>query len=76
MLLGSALAFMMSVTALSLPEAMILKKNFTYKTDSYIFTIIGFGIICIGYIFNTNFLRVKIENRDFRNRLHKMYCNG
>ena len=42
MMLGSALAFMMSVTALSLPEAMILKKNFTYKINSYIFGIIGF----------------------------------
>ena len=53
MLLGSALAFMMSVTALSLPEAMILKRILHTKLIIIFFTIIGFGIICIGYIFNT-----------------------
>ena len=53
MLLGSALAFMMSVTALSLPEAMILKRILHTKLIVIFFTIIGFGIICIGYIFNT-----------------------
>ena len=55
MLLGSALAFMMSVTALSLPEAMILKRILHTKLIVLFFTIIGFGIICIGYIFNTIF---------------------
>ena len=55
MLLGSALAFMMSVTALSLPEAMILKRILHIKLIVIFFTIIGFGIICIGYIFNTIF---------------------
>ena len=55
MLLGSALAFMMSVTALSLPEAMILKRILHTKLIVIFFTIIGFGIICIGYIFNTIF---------------------
>ena len=55
MLLGSALAFMMSVTALSLPEAMILKRILHTKLIVIFFTIIGFGIICVGYIFNTIF---------------------
>lgn len=55
MLLGSALAFMMSVTALSLPEAMILKRILHTKLIVIFFTIIGFGIICIGYIFNMIF---------------------
>lgn len=52
MLLGSALAFMMSITALSLPEAMILKRILHTKLIVIFFTIIGLGIICIGYIFN------------------------
>lgn len=53
MLLGSALAFMMAVTALSLPEAMILKRILHTKLIVTFFTIISLGIVCIGYIFNT-----------------------
>jgi uncharacterized membrane protein YraQ (UPF0718 family) len=53
MLLGTALAFMMAVTALSLPEAMILKRILHIKLIGIFFGIVGFGIICIGYIFNT-----------------------
>jgi uncharacterized membrane protein YraQ (UPF0718 family) len=52
MLLGTALAFMMAVTALSLPEAMILKRILHIKLIGIFFGIVGFGIICIGYIFN------------------------
>jgi len=52
MLLGTALAFMMAVTALSLPEAMILKRIISIKLISLFFGIVGFGIICIGYLFN------------------------
>ena len=52
MLLGSALAFMMSITALSLPEAMILKRILHTKLIILFFSIIGFGIVCVGYIFN------------------------
>jgi len=52
MLLGTALAFMMAVTALSLPEAMILKRILHTKLIILFFSIVGFGIICIGYIFN------------------------
>jgi len=52
MLLGSALAFMMAVTALSLPEAMILKKIIHTKLIAMFFAIVGFGILVVGYIFN------------------------
>jgi len=52
MLLGTALAFMMAVTALSLPEAMILKRILHVKLIALFFSIVGFGIICIGYLFN------------------------
>ena len=52
MLLGTALSFMMAITALSLPEAMILKKILHIRLIGAFFGIVGFGIICIGYLFN------------------------
>lgn len=52
MLLGTALSFMMAITALSLPEAMILKKILHVRLIGVFFGIVGFGIICIGYLFN------------------------
>ena len=52
MLLGTALSFMMAVTALSLPEAMILKKILSTKLIAIFFAIVGSGIIAIGYLFN------------------------
>jgi uncharacterized membrane protein YraQ (UPF0718 family) len=52
MLLGTALSFMMAVTALSLPEALILKKIISFKLIGIFFAIVGSGIIAIGYMFN------------------------
>ncbi len=52
MLLGTALSFMMAITALSLPEAMILKKILHTKLIAIFFGIVGIGIIAIGYLFN------------------------
>ncbi len=52
MLLGTALSFMMAVTALSLPEAMILKRILHIKLIALFFGIVGLGIIAIGYLFN------------------------
>lgn len=52
MLLGSALSFMMAVTALSLPEAMILKRILHIKLIAMFFGIVGFGILLVGYMFN------------------------
>ena len=52
MLLGTALSFMMAITALSLPEAMILKRILDIKLIALFFTIVGFAIVCIGYLFN------------------------
>ncbi|WP_294962956.1 permease [Sulfurimonas sp.] len=52
MLLGTALSFMMAVTALSLPEAMILKRILHVKLIAMFFAIVGVGIIAIGYMFN------------------------
>ena len=50
--LGTALAFMMSVIGLSLPEAIILKKVLKLQMIFIFFGIVGFGIITVGYIFN------------------------
>lgn len=52
MLLGTALSFMMAVTALSLPEALILKKIISLKLIAIFFGIVGSGIVAIGYLFN------------------------
>lgn len=52
MAIGTALAFMMAVTALSLPEAIILKRILHIRLIVYFFGIIGVGIIAVGYLFN------------------------
>jgi uncharacterized membrane protein YraQ (UPF0718 family) len=50
--LGTTLAFMMAVTALSLPEFMILKKVMKIKLIVIFASIVGIGIIFTGYLFN------------------------
>ncbi len=50
--LGTTLAFMMAVTALSLPEFMILKKVMKTKLIIIFATVVGLGIMFIGYLFN------------------------
>jgi hypothetical protein len=50
--MGTTLAFMMSVTALSLPEFMILKKVMKIKLIFIFAGIVGMGIILTGYLFN------------------------
>ena len=50
--IGTALAFMMSVIALSLPEAMLLKKVMTWKLMAYFFGFLIIAIIISGYVFN------------------------
>ncbi len=50
--MGTTLAFMMSVTALSLPEFMILKKVMRVKLIMIFAGIVGIGIIFTGYLFN------------------------
>ena len=50
--LGTALAFMMSVIALSLPEIIILKKVLKWQLIAIFITIVATGIILVGLIFN------------------------
>lgn len=52
MAMGTALAFMMAVTALSLPEFIILKKVLKPKLIFTYASIVGLGIIFTGYLFN------------------------
>ncbi|MGE4399152.1 MAG: permease [Campylobacterales bacterium] len=52
MLMGTALSFMMAVTALSLPEAMILKRVMSVKLIGIFFGTVTLGIIGVGYLFN------------------------
>lgn len=53
MLLGTALSFMMAITALSLPEAMILKRIMSLKLIAIFFGTVTLGIMGVGYLFNT-----------------------
>lgn len=52
MLMGTALSFMMAVTALSLPEAMILKSVLSKKLIAIFFGTVALGIMMNGYLFN------------------------
>ena len=53
--LGTAIAFMMGVVGLSLPEAMLLKKVMTVKLIAIFFGVVTLCIIISGYIFNIIF---------------------
>ena len=50
--IGTALAFMMAVSALSLPEAIILRRAMKLKLIGVFFLIVTLGIIITGYLFN------------------------
>ena len=50
--LGTALAFMMSVIGLSLPELIILKKVLKLPFILIFVGIIAIGIMAVGFLFN------------------------
>ena len=50
--LGTVLAFMMSVIALSLPEMVILRKVLKPKLIAVFIGVVASGILLVGYIFN------------------------
>ncbi len=50
--IGTAIAFMMGVVGLSLPEAMLLKKVMTFKLIGIFFGIVTLCIIISGYLLN------------------------
>lgn len=50
--LGTVLAFMMSVIALSLPEMVILRKVLKPRLIGVFVTVVASGILLVGYLFN------------------------
>lgn len=54
--LGTSLAFMMAVIGLSLPEIIILKKVLKTPLILVFISVVGCGIILVGYLFNFLFV--------------------
>jgi uncharacterized membrane protein YraQ (UPF0718 family) len=52
MAIGTALAFMMAVTGLSLPEGIILRKVLKPRLLAIFFGVVAIGIMITGYLFN------------------------
>lgn len=50
--IGTAIAFMMAVVGLSIPEATLLKKVMTWKLIAIFFSVVTLCIIISGYLFN------------------------
>lgn len=50
--LGTVLAFMMSVIALSLPELVILRKVLKVRLIVTFVSVVACGILLVGYAFN------------------------
>jgi uncharacterized membrane protein YraQ (UPF0718 family) len=50
--LGTVLAFMMSVIALSLPELVILRKVLKVRLIAVFVAVVAAGILIVGYVFN------------------------
>ena len=50
--LGTAVAFMMGVVGLSLPEAAMLKKVMTWRLIGIFFAVMTSFFILSGYVFN------------------------
>lgn len=53
--LGTVLAFMMSVIALSLPEMIILRKVLSVKLIAVFVGVVATGILAVGFLFNLLF---------------------
>ena len=50
--LGTVLAFMMSVIALSLPEMVILRKVLKVRLIATFVAVVATGILIVGFVFN------------------------
>ena len=50
--LGTTLAFMMAITAISLPEFIILRRVIRWQLIAVFATVVVIGILIIGYLFN------------------------
>ena len=54
--LGTVLAFMMSVTALSFPEMIILRKVLSLRLIAVFIGVVATGILAVGFLFNALFV--------------------
>ncbi len=59
--LGTVLAFMMAVIALSLPEFIILRKVLKPRLIAVFIGVVGIGIMTVGYLFNALPLQKVVE---------------
>ena len=50
--MGTLLAFMMSVVALSLPELILLRRVLKPQLLATFVAVVGTGIVAVGYLFN------------------------
>jgi uncharacterized membrane protein YraQ (UPF0718 family) len=50
--MGTVLAFMMSVVALSLPEMVLLRRVLQPKLLGLFVGVVATGIVVVGYLFN------------------------
>jgi len=53
--LGTVLAFMMILIALSLPEMIILRQVLTLRLIAVFIGVVGSGILMVGFLFNALF---------------------
>lgn len=53
--LGTVLAFMMSVIALSMPEMLILRQVLTLRLIAVFIAVVSCGILAVGFLFNAIF---------------------
>ncbi|WP_268741665.1 permease [Geotalea daltonii] len=76
MAIGTVLTFMMAVTALSLPEAIILSNVLKKPLLATFFGVVATAIVAVGYLFNAISLKTftggKDESRSAGNRLCKV----
>jgi uncharacterized membrane protein YraQ (UPF0718 family) len=61
--MGTALAFMMGVVALSFPEFMLLRKVMKWQLLAVYASVVGAGIIAVGYLFNVQIGRASCRER-------------
>src|SRR5690348_545210 len=54
--LGTVLAFMMSVTALSFPEMIILRRVLSLRLIAVFIGVVATGILAVGFLFNALFV--------------------
>jgi uncharacterized membrane protein YraQ (UPF0718 family) len=53
--IGTVLAFMMAVTALSVPELLILRRVMRRQLIAVFVLVVASGILAVGYLFNVLF---------------------